>query len=296
MGSTRIMMPLLHKEVEAFKDSAWYLGSGVYLDTIYDEDYGAFQRDDHLDDYYKTSLSIHTTCLYITEPQFDDMGVFTRAIATRVKFVLNNFSAGTPVVFPYAALIEVGNKARLAQIADIEAVANLHAFRQRTYKLRPASDKETISDYYKLVSKCCHENPTVLFPLERFNSSLTRPDWLDKIVDITISLESLIAGTQELTYKFALYNAFVAETEPDARRNAFDLLHILYIARSRIVHGDTSFEERAFEKVTNNWESILRLARGALNYYLMFLHERNRAEWDQHLKNLVFGLETRIVE
>ena len=63
-------MPLLHKEVQGVEGfSRWYLETGVCLDTIYDEDYGAFHRQDQLDDYYKTSLNIHTTCVYLTEPR-----------------------------------------------------------------------------------------------------------------------------------------------------------------------------------------------------------------------------------
>ena len=55
-------------------------------------------------------------------------------------------------------------------------------------------------------------------------------------------------------------------------------------------------KEKAFAKITDNWDDVVRLARGSLNYHLMFLYERGRAEWDQHLKNLILGLETRIVE
>ena len=132
------------------------------------------------------------------------------------------------MVLPFAALIEVGRKAQLVKIVDIEAAADGHAFRQQAYKLKAAADKKAISDYYRLVSKCCCDNPPILFPLEQFNSSLTRAQWFDRIVDITISLEALISGTQELTFKFALYNAFIAESQPEAARDAFELLHTLY--------------------------------------------------------------------
>jgi len=274
-----------------------YFDEGVFLETIYDEDHGAFLRDD-IDKYYKTSINIQTKCLYLNDPNFDDLVAFSKRIATMIKFVLNNFAVGTPVVLPYAALIQVSGKARVLEIADIEAVSNLHTFQQKTYRLRSASDRETISNYYKMVVKCCQDNPTILFALEKFNTCLTRYEIYDKIVDVTISLEFLISGTQELTYKFALYNSFIAESQPAARCDAFELLHSLYSARSGIVHGDIASKdkEKTLKTVTDNWEKVLRLVRAALNYYLIFLHERSKNDWDRHLKNLVFGLESRVVE
>jgi hypothetical protein len=261
MVSRRLMMPLPHKKVTTFRGPTWYFDEGVFLDTIYDEDYGAFHRDG-LDEYYKTSIDIRTTCLYLNDPDFDDLVTYSKRIATQIKFVLNNFAAGTPVVLPYAALIQVSGKARVLDIVDIEAVANPHAIRRQTYKLRPASDRETISNYYKVVNKCCQDHPTLLFALERFNSGLTRHEILDRIVDVTISLESLISGTQELTYRFALHNSLIAESKPEARRDAFDLLHNLYIVRSGIVHGDIASKdkEKALKAVVENWEKTLRLA------------------------------------
>ncbi len=298
MPATRLVMPLLHKKVITLRGPTWYFDEGVFLDTIYDEDYGAFQRDD-LHQYYKTWIDIRTTCLYINDPAFQNLNNYSKRIATQIKFVLNNYAAEAPVVLPYAALIQIGSrKAHIIDIVDIEAVSNPHTIRYQTYKIKSGSNRSSISNHYKIVSNCCNDHFPIVFALERFNSALTRHDLHDKIVDITISLESLISGTQELTYKFALHNSMIAESSPEARSNAFDLLKDLYIARSGIVHGDIGSrdKDKCIKEVMENWEKVVRIAKAALNYYLIFLHEKGRSYWDLHLKNLVFGLETRLVE
>jgi hypothetical protein len=151
---------------------------------------------------------------------------------------------------------------------------------------------------YKAVNKTCAENPTVLFTLERFNSSLLRPEMFDKIVDITISIESLITGKDELRYRFSLHNAFVAASQPQAREEAFSLLQSLYDARSAIVHGDIDSKDnkKAIAKATEKWPDIVRLAKATINYYLLFLGEHKKSEWNEHLKRLVFGLDQRLID
>ena len=296
MVSKRVIMPLLYKKVTTFKGPTWYFAEGIYLETIYDEDYGAFHREG-LDDYYRSGISTNTTCIYLDEPNFEDFAAFAKRAATQIKFVLNNFALQTPVVIPYAALISTGKKSRVAQIVDIAADANMHSYKRQTYKIRPTANREIISNHYHVVDKCCQRTPAVLFALERFNSGLTRFEMFDKIVDLTISIESLISGSQELSYKFALYNSFIATSDPDARREAFELLQSLYSARSGIVHGDTSTKDKkkVLDEVVNNWDNIVRIAKAALNYHLIFIQDKTKSDWDVHLKNLVLGLEARIV-
>lgn len=120
----------------------------------------------------------------------------------------------------------------------------------------------------------------------------------DKIVDITISMESLIEGRDELRYKFSLYNSVVSESEAGERLKAFGLLQNLYDARSAIVHGDVESNDnkKAIDKTKENWAEIVRLAKATINYYLIFLGVRKKSEWNSHLKNLVFGLDKRLID
>jgi hypothetical protein len=97
---------LLNKNTPSFTDPAWYFDDGVFVDTIYDEDFAAFHRDS---DEYKTTLGIRTKCLYVEDPPTVDVPTFAKACATKIKFVLNNFSAGEPPLLTYAAYLNVSN-------------------------------------------------------------------------------------------------------------------------------------------------------------------------------------------
>lgn len=296
MPKTRLFMPLLHKKVTTFDGPAWYFSEGMYLETILDEDYSALQRD-KLEDHHKTYVNIRTTCLYIDDPIFDDLQEYAKRVAIQIKYVLNNFTINTPTVLPYAALVVVGARSRIKEVIDLEAITNVHSYTQQIFKLRSSAQPHTISTFYNIVDKCCRDHRSLQFTLARFNSGFTRQDIYDRIVDITISLESLISGSSEVSFKFALYNAFTAETDAKARKTAFELLQALYSARSGIVHGDIASRDKVkvLERIQTNWPQIIQTARAALNYHLIFVNEKGLANWDQHLKDLVFGIDERIV-
>jgi hypothetical protein len=214
-----------------------------------------------------------------------------------VKFALNNFSTEAPVLLPYAALLNVNaktRKSRLIEFVDLEAVANLYNLKKQTYKVRAGSTSESVSSLYKVLDKACSNNVSAVFTLERFNSCLTRANILDQIVDASISLESLISGNAELSFRFALYHSFISEAEPEKRAIAFEHFKNLYSARSGVVHGDV--KEKILKKVVDNWSEVMRLTRASINYYLLFLFLKDPKDWDEHLRRLVLGLDNLITD
>lgn len=288
-------MPLLNKKVTTFKGSPWYFDDKTFLGTIYVEDHGAFFSKNN--DRYSGDIRIDTKCVYIEGPDFTDLQSFARTVSAKVKFALNNFSVNAPVLVPYAALLTVNSKnrkSRISEIVDLEALANFDELRTQDYRVRAGSKSEAISGLYKVLDKACDVKSAAVFTLERFNTCLTRASVLDRIVDACISLESLISGSAELNFRFALYHSFISEKEPAKRDAAFAHFKNLYAARSGVVHGDV--REAVMKKVTDNWSEILRLTRASINYYLLFLFLRKPEEWDEHLRRLVLGLDTRITE
>jgi hypothetical protein len=297
MPKSRIIMPLPFRNVTIFDGPAWYFDDTACIETIYDEDFSAFHRDE-LEDFYKAAVDINSTCIYVTELPENSIHDIARKTAIQLKYVLNGFSADIPVVIPFACFIETDNKAHIRHIWNLEPSTNLHALRKLEFKIRPNTEAATVADFYKIVRNCCDNNPPLLFTLERFNSALIRGNVLDRIVDITISLESLITGKEELRFKFALFNSFIAASDSDGRFDAFEIFMNLYDARSAIVHGDTTSKQnkKNVELVEANWNEIIKLARTSLNYHLLFLDQEKRDAWDGHLKQLVFGKIGRIVE
>lgn len=293
MGKLRIIMPLPFKSFSTFDVPTWYFDDTSCLETIYDEDFSAFYRDE-LDEFYKAAIDVRTSCIYVQEIKEKDFEEIARRTAIQFKYVLNGFSLDKSIAIPFAGLVEFEDKAHIQKILDLEPSTNLHSLRKKEFKIRPETEPATVSDFYKIVSKCCTKNKTLLFTLDRFNSSLIRDNFQDRVVDITISLESLISGKDELRFKFALYNSFISESSAEDRWKAFELFSALYDARSGIVHGENN--SKANQKVAENWDEIVKNARASLNYHLLYLNQKSRESWDEHLKHLVFGKTVRIVE
>jgi hypothetical protein len=295
MASQRIVMPLLNKKVTTFKGPPWYFDDKTFLGTIYVEDHGAFFIRG--DDRYSGDIKIDTKCIYVDDPHFDDFNVFAKTTSAKLKFALNNFSSNGPVLLPFAALMNVNaktRKSRVTDVVDLEAVANLHELRKRTYKVRAGSTSEGVSQLYKVLDKACANKPAAVFTIERFNTCLTRANMLDQIVDASISLESLIIGNAELNFRFALYHSFISEVESNKRAEAFEHFKNLYAARSGVVHGDV--KDKVMKKVTDNWSEVMRLTRASINYYLLFLFLKDPKDWDEHLRRLVLGIDKLITD
>lgn len=152
--------------------------------------------------------------------------------------------------------------------------------------------KEVLAETYRIIDLVC-ARPQVFVTFDKFNSSLTRASWEDKIIDTTISLESLIQGTTELRFRFSLYLSYIVANTPEMRQKAFNLFQDLYDTRSKLVHGGAS--SSIVQKLTQNWEDISCMARAAINYYAFFLCFK-QLDWEEHLKRLVFGIDQRIID
>lgn len=293
MSGTRLIMPLLNESVKVFEDPTFYFGDTMFIETIYIEDLGAFFSGVEAE--YKDGLTPETKCIYVEEPSFGSFFEYAKNTAIKIKYVLNFFALDHPILLPYAYLLSTGDNRRsskIIDIADIEAVANLHKFRTRRYSI--SADREKLSDFYKVVNRACENHAAALFTLDRFNSCLIRVEELDQIVDACIGLESLISGNQELSFRFSLYHSLVAEPIVEKRAKAFETFKNLYNARSSIVHG--SLREKDLTKVRSEWKSTKQLAMASINYYLAFLYDNLADNWDVHLRNLALGIDKRITD
>lgn len=286
-------MPLLNESVKVFEDPTFYFSDSMFIETIYIEDLGAFFSS--IEAEYKDGLSPETRCIYVEEPTFGSFFEYAKSIAIKIKYVLNFFALDNPILIPYAYLLSKGDykrSSKIMDIADVEAVANLHKFKAQCYEI--TSNREKLSDFFKIVDKACETHPAALFTLDRFNSCLTRVNELDRIVDACVSLESLISGNQELSFRFSLYHSLIAEPSIGNRAEAFEAFRNLYNARSSIVHGD--LREKDLTKVKDKWLSTKQLAIAAINYYLAFLYENPANKWDVHLRNLALNIDKRIID
>ncbi len=135
------------------------------------------------------------------------------------------------------------------------------------------------------------KDKSIRVTVERYISARTGADLFNKIIDMAISLESLFSGNQEISFRFSLFNSITSTKDANKRKEVYDLLRLLYSARSSIVHGSDIKKKQELE---DNWAKIVDLARLAIIYKMNFLEKRNSVDWQRHLELLALGAEARI--
>jgi hypothetical protein len=166
------------------------------------------------------------------------------------------------------------------------------------FAIRPLANPEPIVNLYKVVSTVVAKNPAILVTLDRFNTSLIRSNPYDQIIDITISLESIVESSTEIKFRFALYNSLIAEPDPAKRRAVYEMLATLYDARSAIVHGDIRSKSNAkkIEATRQSMKEIHRTAIAVVSYHLMYQYKDRKASWKDHMERLALGVEPRVTD
>lgn len=292
---TRLIIPIINKRVTTFKGPTWYLADDVAVESLSSEDYGLSFANAPFE--YNALLSPKAKCIRVEG--IDHEGAVERAYQECIKtaFVLNYFRRSSPVAMAFALQVTTRRKARLDRVIDLGAAAEAHGFRVHSYQIQSGIARDTITDFYKVATKAHLNHPNILLTLGRYNSALFRQNAHDRIVDITISLESLISGTTELRYRFANHNAWAAEPDDKKRHAAFKLLMSLYDARSAIVHGAAMTKKEYDKKITrilDSWDEVLSAASKAIGYHLLFLYSGDITSWHRHQSALSLGQEKRI--
>lgn len=310
----RIIIPILNFEFEPFFEPIWYLSDNVSCQKVSDSDFGALWRylDNDDSNHYKALITPNTKCIYISditnEPKEEKIIELAQNQAIITNSIFNFFSENNPIILSYAAILRIEDnefiepdyKITVRSIIDLEPVANLHLLRSQIFKLKSSANQERINQFYRVLSDVSKKNPQIFVTLSRFNSSLTRVTDRDRIIDITVSLESLIREKTELSFKFATYLSFIVGKNPQDRLEANILFGNLYNTRSGLVHG-TSDEKEAVKnlnKVVSNWSKIIYYAKQAIIYYIFYLYSENTkndfVEWKLHLKQLMLGIDKRL--
>jgi hypothetical protein len=94
---------------------------------------------------------------------------------------------------------------------------------------------------YSAVWRSESVEPRLRVALERFNSTYDDGNWVGKIVDLTIALESLLgpASEAETTHRLRLRSAFLLGNGDREARAIYRTVGTVYDIRSRILHGGT---------------------------------------------------------
>ena len=294
--TTKLLLPLLNRNITLFKGPTWYLSEKVSIEAISNEDHGIVFRYGTPE--YQSLLSPRSKCIRIDNVAIDQCNNIARIEGSKIAFVLNYFKKSQPIALSFAIQITKRPRSHYLQIIDLPVFLDARFQRTHNYHIRENVPRENVSQFYQVITNVFEKHPGIILALDRFNAALLRTGDYDKIIDITISLESLISGTTELQHRFSLYNAWAAEAEDKERKRCYELLKLLYKARSAIVHGATlsrKEHDKIIRPVLDQWDDVIKIAENALGYHLLYVYANDIVKWYDHQVNIALGIEKRII-
>lgn len=296
MPTNRLVIPLLNVGTTLFDIPKWHLAEDAYISQIADEDFATLHRE--AEDNYADWLKASAICAQIENLPVTAREEAARSHAIALAFVFNAFSAEHPIIMSKAAYIDKQPASHHALTVDLQSAPVGPALVRAAYSIRPLASPEPIVSLFKVVQAVVARNPAILVTLDRFNTSLIRANTYDQIIDITISLESIVESSYEIKFRFSLYNSLVAEPDAANRRAVFEMLQTLYDARSAIVHGDirSKSNARKIETTRQHMKDIHRAAIAVISYHLMYQFKERKASWKEHIDRLALGVESRVTD
>ena len=198
-------------------------------------------------------------------------------------FALNCFRSKGCAVFGSAYVLSNVKKLLVREVIPLELP---YGAQSEKFVLDPSARPDEVKALFQALMASIQSHAKFRHSLSRFNGALLRHHREDKIVDIAISLESIIGAQSEVSYRFSLNIAQIAETDPAKRADIYSTLRSLYNQRSNIVHGNSPLDATWFD---SKWEEIVRVAKLALIRKADFLKDKPHAEWGEHLDKLALG-------
>lgn len=279
----------MNSRVQGLIGSPWQLSADVGIETILDEDHAAILRDRLSGG--DQSISINAKVINIrfglVKPSHEQ--VLRSAVIS--QFCLNYFAVEPGVSLSWACTVAPGRRNQMSVVErfDLGVAPVASVARYRSFKFDKDTKRPALSGLHKASVEAAGRFPGVIMTIDRFCRALSRDDRHDRLVDLCISLESLIEGSNELRFRFSLVHAILAEPDLARRADAFKLFQDFYDARSKVVHGDTAADVK-IRAVEARWPELVIYARKSLAYYLTYLSANDRKAWDEHVKQLCLGL------
>jgi hypothetical protein len=110
----------------------------------------------------------------------------------------------------------------------------------------------------------------------------------DSLMDLCISLESLLESQTEVSFRFGTCLTKVTSEKGKKAEDVAKMLSDLYDLRSKLAHGDPS-AIRLLQAIQPHLAALRQIARTILTSYVLFMGEHSRSEWRQHLHTLLFA-------
>lgn len=274
------VIPLLQKECKLLSNVPVLFDSKVSIKAIKSEHIGAImkRRSD-----FSASLSGKTKCILIEPGAVSASIDEVQRIALHASFVLNFFAKSGASMCVQSFKLKYD---RSHVMIGVDAISSIGPPNHGKYEIDNTVSPNEIKTLYQSTQKAVLKDKSLIISIKRFNGALTKTELDDKLIDITICLESIFNAQNEISFRFSLYNSIISEADPQRRYESFLLLKKLYNLRSNIVHGNKDIDS---VWTSENWPKIISIAKIALVKKIEFLQANESLAWQAHLDKIALG-------
>lgn len=278
------VVPLSQKRVTLFKGPIFWLDELCSLRSVGPEDLGIIKTKTEI--YVAEQVIADAKCLYVNlDGVANPEGACIDAIR-RIEYVLNGVRGRGIVAPEYLFIFREDRKRKLEKFKHVETYGN----GKDNFKLKDGVDKNSISGFFKYLGKATASEPKLIFTIGRFNQAVRRESIEDRIVDLSIAIESLLGAQSEISYQFSLFSSLAATDDINKRKEYFDRFKSLYAARSAIAHGTDS---KSLKPVIDDIDAYESCCRNVINYAVFWLAQGKKMnDFSGHLKAMAMGSES----
>ncbi len=212
-----------------------------------------------------------------------------RMDALSLQTVFNLVGQEETMVIPYGIVIEKGQILKLLYVFDLEQ--DFLPAKIKPYRILPNVTSDEIQNLISVTREIIRKDKTLQTTFRRFCSAFRKLNWEDRLIDLTIALESLIPTRTEISFQFAFFLSLMITDDVEERKNIFSKLSDLYTARSGIVHGSGSDRDikKAIQNSKENWKELVDYSKRCIFYRLEFRIRYPDQDWKKHIQSLGFG-------
>lgn len=224
-----------------------------------------------------------TKCILIESGHTAASHEEVQRIALHASFVLNFFAKSGASMCIQSFALKHNRSHSMVAVHTISAIGPPNYGK---YEIDNNVSPNEIKTLYQSTQAAIIKDKSLIISIKRFNGALTKTEIDDKLIDITICLESIFNAQTEISFRFSLYNSVISESDPSKRYENFLFLKKIYTARSNIVHGNKDVD---VIWAVQHWSKIISIARVALLKKIEFLQNNESSSWQSYLDKLALG-------
>jgi hypothetical protein len=287
------LIPALNERCSTFRGPSWWLADSLQFRGLSAQEVRLIAENSprgftHRAEENQRVLVVSNLTSGPLDRVKDQHEEYLRAVALTAQTCLNIASGGGAVSFPYCAVISTARTRRLRSIYEFESWGDTLHIRNARYQVKPEISQDELQELYSITFLAYQAQPALHVTMSRYCSALVKSNDQDKLIDLTIALESIVPGGGEFRFRFPFFLSLIISPNTTERIAANDLLTEVYDARSALVHGSIEYQGK-IDRAIQHWQSIEDFARRCLFYRIHFETHDHVGTWKDHLLSLAYG-------